>query len=261
MRMIHCASPVTAGELRVAGLDVRRDARRIKARLGVVPQHDNLDPDLTVVQNLVVYARFFDIPRRVATARADEALALFQLEEKREAKIHELSGGMKRRLVLARALVNQPEILILDEPTTGLDPQARHLVWQKLRLLRASGVTMLLTTHYMDEAAQLCDRLVIMDRGTFLTEGAPADLIRRCVGGMALEVRGPSEAIQRVGRDLEARRLHVQTVEDTIYVFSDQGSVLRDVEQGLDADEFTTLLRHSTLEDVFLTVAGRSLNE
>ncbi|MDZ4278390.1 MAG: ABC transporter ATP-binding protein, partial [Dehalococcoidia bacterium] len=162
IRMITCVSPVTAGELLVDGMDVRNDGRRIKGILGVVPQEENLDPDLTVWQNLAVFARYFDIPIPVARERAQEVLELFQLMERKNEIVDNLSGGMKRRLIIARALINQPKILILDEPTTGLDPQARHLVWQKLRLLRSQGITMLLTTHYMEEAAHLCDRLVVM---------------------------------------------------------------------------------------------------
>src|SRR5690242_18285431 len=187
--MICCSSPVTAGALRVAGLDVQRSARAVKRIIGMVPQEDNLDEDLPVRKNLEVYARYYDLPKEVAAPRIDEALELFQLTEKTNNKIDDLSGGMKRRLVIARALVHDPRILVLDEPTTGLDPQARHLVWQKLRLLRSRGVTMLLTTHYMDEAAHLCDRLVIMHRGKILTEGAPRDLIHQFAGDQVLEIR------------------------------------------------------------------------
>jgi lipooligosaccharide transport system ATP-binding protein len=187
MRMIHCASPVTAGQLTVAGLDVMRCPRQVKALLGVVSQNDNLDPDLTVRQNLVVYARYFDIPRRTALRRADELLALFQLADRAEAQVSDLSGGMKRRLVIARGLLNEPQVLMLDEPTTGLDPQARRLVWQKVSYLKERGTTLLLTTHYMEEATQLCDRLVIMDRGRILAEGSPAALVQRHAAGGNLE--------------------------------------------------------------------------
>ncbi|MCI0850350.1 MAG: ATP-binding cassette domain-containing protein, partial [Chloroflexi bacterium] len=182
VRMITCVSPVTAGELTVAGMDVAREPRRIKAILGVVPQDNNLDPDLTVWQNLAVYARYFDIPAEVARPRAEEMIELFQLADRRDEIVDKLSGGMQRRLIIARALINEPRILILDEPTAGLDPQARHLVWQKLRYLRSQGVTLLLTTHYMEEATHLCDRLVIMHLGKILAQGAPADLIERHVG-------------------------------------------------------------------------------
>lgn len=260
MRMIYCASPVTAGNLRVAGLDVRTQARRVKARLGVVPQHDNLDPDLTVEQNLLVYARYFNIPATIAKSRADEALQLFQLEEKRRASIDHLSGGMKRRLVLARSLINQPRILVLDEPTTGLDPQARHLVWQKLRLLKASGITMVLTTHYMEEAAQLCDRLVIMNQARILVEGTPDGLIRQTVGSAALEVRGPGEDLRRLAGDLPHDGLRIEPVEDVLYAYGD-GAQLRPLAASLDSGRFAITLRPATLEDVFLTIAGRVLEE
>lgn len=261
MRMIYCASPVTSGRLSVAGFDVMRQPRQVKARIGVVPQQDNLDPDMTVEQNLLVYGRYFGIPRDVARTRADEALRLFQLDEKRKSEISELSGGMKRRLIIARALINQPEILILDEPTTGLDPQARHVVWQKLRLLRASGVTMVLTTHYMDEASQLCDRLVIMNQGKFLVEGAPNELIHRLIGGAALEVRGPIEALPALAEGLAKGSYRVEPVEDIIYVYGGSGDELRSLAQTIDADVFAVTVRPATMEDVFLTVAGRALDE
>ncbi|KKL85762.1 hypothetical protein LCGC14_1951510, partial [marine sediment metagenome] len=181
IRMITCVSPVTSGELTVDGLDVRRDPRRIKAALGVVPQENNLDPDLSVRQNLRVYGRYFDLEPRLVEERIDESLALFQLTEKQNDRIDSLSSGLKRRLTIARSLINAPRIMVLDEPTTGLDPQARHLVWQKLRYLRSQGVTMLLTTHYMDEAAHLCDRIVILHRGHIMAEGTPAQLIEQFI--------------------------------------------------------------------------------
>ena len=208
IKMICCSSPVTAGALHVAGLDVQRSARDVKRIIGMVPQEDNLDEDLPVRKNLEVYARYYDLPKEVAAPRIDEALELFQLTEKTNAKIDDLSGGMKRRLVIARALVHDPRILVLDEPTTGLDPQARHLVWQKLRLLRSRGVTMLLTTHYMDEAAHLCDRLVIMHRGKILTEGNPRALIAEHVGSEVLELRVDVPEQRPLLAELEAHRGH-----------------------------------------------------
>jgi lipooligosaccharide transport system ATP-binding protein len=262
IRMITCVSPVTAGGLRVAGMDVQRDGRRIKARLGVVPQEENLDPDLTVWQNLVVYSRYFDIPQREARRRADEVLDLFQLQEKRNEIVDNLSGGMKRRLIIARALINEPRILVLDEPTTGLDPQARHMVWQKLRLLRAQGITMLLTTHYMDEAAHLCDRLVVMHLGRILADGRPAQLIEQHVGAQVLEVRVEDGARREAALDLLRARdsLRLELVEDIVYAFSPA----QDWDGLIDA--LTPLgervrLRDATLEDVFLELTGRGLLE
>jgi lipooligosaccharide transport system ATP-binding protein len=259
MRMIYGFSPITSGTLRVLGKDVTNQMREIKTQLGVVPQEDNLDPDLKVLQNLVVYARYFDIPKRLALARAQESLELLQLWEKRDAAIRELSGGMKRRLMIARALINQPQLLILDEPTTGLDPQARHLVWQKLRLLKSQGVTMLITTHYMEEAAQLCDRLVLMDKGKIIAEGAPAQLVSQYAGREVLELR-VSDAIKPQILD-QLDRLHVQSeaAGDTLYVYTDDGRMLH---SQLDLSKVERVsLRHATLEDVFLRLAGHALQE
>src|SRR3972149_1980634 len=188
IRMITCVSPVTAGELTVDGMDVRREARRIKAALGVVPQDNNLDPDLSVRQNLRVYGRYFDLPPHLVEERIDESLALFQLSDRANDRIASLSSGMQRRLTVARGLINAPKILVLDEPTTGLDPQARHLVWQKLRYLRSQGVTMLLTSHYMDEAAHICDRIVIIHQGRIMGEGSPEELVERHVGQEVVEI-------------------------------------------------------------------------
>src|SRR5579862_3298614 len=229
MKMIHCASPVTSGELTVAGLDVMRHPRQVKALLGVVSQNDNLDPDLSVRQNLVVYARYFDVPRSIALARSAELLELFQLSDRADARVSELSGGMKRRLVIARGLLNEPEILLLDEPTTGLDPQARHLVWQKVSYLKQTGTTLLLTTHYMDEAARLCDRLVIMHHGQILAEGSPAELVAKHAGAEILELHvEPAErerfrhALSAEGPDCEAI-----DVEDGLFTFCPDATELR----------------------------------
>ncbi len=207
IKMITCFSPLSGGSLTVRGLDVSTEARQIKRVLGLVPQEDNLDPELPVRRNLEIYARYFGISRQEAAPRIDESLKLFQLQEKASAKVDDLSGGMKRRLVIARALVNNPQLLVLDEPTTGLDPQARHLVWQQLRYLKSRGVTMLLTTHYMDEAAHLCDRLVIMHRGKILEEGTPAALIDEHAGRRgARAAHGPGRPRAPLGRGLGHRR-------------------------------------------------------
>ena len=260
IRMITCVSPVTAGSLTVAGMDVQTEPRRIKAALGVVPQDDNLDPDLTVCQNLRVYARYFDLPRKVAEERIDESLALFQLEEKKDQRIDSLSSGMRRRLTIARGLINAPKILVLDEPTTGLDPQARHMVWQKLRLLRSQGVTMLLTTHYMDEAAQLCDRIVIMHRGQIRAEGTPDELVERFAGREVVEVHlGPHDRHDFL-RHLQGRDgVTVEEVEDMLYVFVTGSDGLDVSSLSLDADKVA--LRKANLEDVFLRLTGRGLVE
>lgn len=258
IKMISCLSPVTEGRLRVAGMDVRTQARSVKRVLGIVPQEDNLDEDLPVRKNLEVYARYFGISKSDARASIDESLELFQLGEKANSKVDDLSGGMKRRLVIARALVHDPQILILDEPTTGLDPQARHLVWQKLRLLRSRGVTMLLTTHYMDEAAHLCDRLVIMNRGKILTEGSPLALIREHAGDQVLELRmPPEERAPLLGELRGIDGVAIEDVEDIVYVFGAKegaGKVAESV-----GDPNRAFLRPGNLEDVFLRLTGRGL--
>jgi lipooligosaccharide transport system ATP-binding protein len=260
IKMMTCVSPVTEGTLTVDGLDVTRDQRTVKARIGVVPQEDNLDPDLSVQQNLVVYSRYFGIPKKVALERIDEGLSLFSLQEKRNEQIDALSGGMKRRLTIARALINDPPIVVLDEPTTGLDPQARHLVWQKLRLLKARGVTMILTTHYMDEAAHLCDRLVIMHQGKILVEGRPRDLIKEYAGDQVVEVHVLPEEREGVLEGLGAQpRIEIEDVEDILYLFGVNGAVAG-VEQLL-GDPGRIIQRHANLEDVFLRLTGRGLLE
>ena len=256
MRMIAATSPPTAGTLLVAGMDVRREARRVKRLLGVVPQENNLDPDLSVRVNLLVYARYFDIPRALAAARADEALALFQLSERAAAPVASLSGGMQRRLVIARALINQPRLLLLDEPTTGLDPQARHLVWSKLRQLKETGVTLVLTTHYMEEAAQLADRVILMDHGRILAEGPPAALVTRYVGHSVLELRLARQEQAPLLAELARWSAEFEATDDAVYVFE------RDGPSPPPATPVRgTLRRPATLEDVFLRLAGRSLQE
>jgi lipooligosaccharide transport system ATP-binding protein len=260
IRMITCVSPVTAGELTVAGMDVRREPRRIKAVLGVVPQENNLDPDLSVRQNLRVYGRYFDLPPRLVEERIDESLALFQLSERQNDRIASLSSGMQRRLTIARGLINAPKVLVLDEPTTGLDPQARHLVWQKLRYLRSQGVTMPITTHYMEEAAHLCDRIVIIHRGRIIAEGTPLELVERFAGRQVVELRvGEDERKPLLDRLAAAEGLTVEEVEDIVYVY------VR-AENGLDADALNldatkVIYRPANLEDVFLRLTGRALLE
>ena len=263
IKMIACVQDVSDGLLKVAGLDVRTNDRAVKSLIGVVPQDDNLDEDLTVRSNLEVYARYFGVPRAVARTRIDEGLTLMQLDEKADEPIKALSGGMKRRLVIARALVNEPRVLILDEPTTGLDPQARHLVWRKLRLLRERGTTIVLTTHYMDEAEQLCDRLIIMDNGKALTEGRPRDLILQHAGREVLELHLPPEESARVVERLtpmlgESGR--IEQVEDVAYAYGIDESHYRLVEE-MASDPYRVIFRRANLEDVFLTLTGRGLVE
>jgi lipooligosaccharide transport system ATP-binding protein len=260
-RMITCVSPVTEGELTVDGLDVRLEPRRIKAFLGVVPQEDNLDPDLSVRQNLAVYARYFDMPRALAEQRIDESLALFQLLDKQHQTIWALSTGLKRRLAIARGLINQPKILVLDEPTTGLDPQARHLVWQKLRYLRGQGVTMLLCTHYMEEATHLCDRLVIMHQGHILVEGTPDALVEEHAGRevMELHLRGP-ERESVLAKVAERPGLRVEEVEDILYIYDRTTDGRGDISE-LGSESERVVYRHANLEDVFLRLTGRGLVE
>jgi len=260
IRMITCVSPVTAGELFVDGMDVRTHGREIKARLGVVSQEENLDPDLSVRQNLLVYARYFDIPNDTARKRADEALELFQLDDRGREIVDNLSGGMKRRLIIARALMSDPKILVLDEPTTGLDPQARHVVWRKLRVLLSQGITMLLTTHYMEEAAALCHRLVVMHLGKIMAEGTPADLIERHVGPQVLELHLRDNGRAEAMRVLDAHDgLEIEDeLEDVIYVFK-QRQPWEPLLHDLSAFEPHMELRKATLEDVFLRLTGRGL--
>ncbi|KAF5072904.1 ABC transporter ATP-binding protein [Methanoculleus horonobensis] len=257
MKMIQCISPKSGGTLEVFGMDVDTHHRRIKSRLGVVPQENNLDPDFSAYRNLLVYARYFGIPKRTAEKRADELLAFMQLEEKRDVLVDNLSGGMKRRLIIARALVNEPELLILDEPTIGLDPQARHLIWEKLRSLRAEGNTLVLTTHYLDEAERLCDRLVIMEHGRILVEGAPADLIREHAGNDVVEV----ERTEKVVAHLDELGLNYDPAGDVIQVFTDHpNDVARELLE-VCRHEAAVTVRPATLEDVFLRLTGRSLRE
>ncbi|MDP2720105.1 MAG: ABC transporter ATP-binding protein [Dehalococcoidia bacterium] len=258
IRMICCYAPLTSGKLTVDGKDVSGNCREIKRILGIVPQETNLDPDLTVGQNLLVYSRYFDIPGNIAVERATEALETFQLVGRWNNRIDSLSGGMKRRLIFARALINQPRILILDEPTTGLDPQAKHLVWQKIRYLKDRGTTIVLSTQNMEEAAHLCDRLVVMHQGKILTQGTPTELIDRYAGKEVLEIYSKPENKPAVLSQLLDTELEVEDVGDTIFVFSRDGGTLR---QRLNINSEKIVYRQATLEDVFLRLTGRGLQE
>jgi lipooligosaccharide transport system ATP-binding protein len=257
IRMIYGFSPITGGELRVFGEDIRTSWREIRTRLGVCQQDDTLDPDLTVEQNLRLYARYYDLSRRVARERAEELLDFFALGNKRNAKVMELSGGLARRLQLARAMMARPDLLILDEPTTGLDPQSRHQTWDRLFALKKRGLTMLLTTHYMDEAESLCDRLLIMDHGRIVTEGRPRDLIREHAADSVMEIEGPDEALQRYVDEHEIKHDHAG---DRTILYVEAGGEL---EQELRCQHCmeSCLFRPGNLEDVFLRLTGRELRE
>jgi lipooligosaccharide transport system ATP-binding protein len=260
MRMIACAAPPTAGTLTVLGQPVER-ARRIKRRMGVVPQENNLDEEVSVVDNLLIYARYFDIPPREARPRALALLAFVALDDKRDWRIQRLSGGMKRRLLIARALINEPDLLVLDEPTTGLDPQARHLVWEKLRALKREGVTLVLTTHYMEEAAQLCDRLVIMHEGRILVEGAPRALIARETSPQVVEVFEPPAETQPRLLALAARADRIERLADRWLFYTGDGEALLALVRAVVPDRGAVWLRGGSLEDVFLRLTGRGLLE
>jgi lipooligosaccharide transport system ATP-binding protein len=261
MRMVGAVSTRTSGELRVLGLDPDEHGPEIRARLGVVPQQDNLDNELRVRENLLTYGRYFGLPRRLVAERADELLQFAQLADRADAKVDELSGGMKRRLTIARALINDPRILLLDEPTTGLDPQARHILWDRLFRLKEQGTTLLLTTHYMDEAEQLCDRLVVVDHGRIMAEGSPASLIREYSTREVLEVRFGSDRNADAAAALAELGDRLEVLPDRVLVYADDGeAVLAEVvARGLQP--LTSLVRRSSLEDVFLRLTGRSLIE
>jgi lipooligosaccharide transport system ATP-binding protein len=259
MKMIYGAAVPTGGELRVAGLDVRRHEREVKRRIGVVPQENNLDEDLKVKENLLVYGRYFDLPRKLVRQRAEDLLEFVQLSERAGAKVEHLSGGMKRRLLIARALINDPDLVVLDEPTTGLDPQARHLVWDKLRELTFKGKTLILTTHYMDEAAQLCDRACIMEGGRFIAEGAPRSLIEKHVSPEVLELRAEPHTLEKLVPLVEGVSDGTDRLGGVLLVHtSDSEAVTRRIKESGVAVE-NTLHRRATLEDVFLKLTGRSL--
>ncbi len=256
MKMITCISPRTSGSLTVFGMDPDEDPAAIKSRLGVIPQETNLDPDYTCYGNLLSYSRYFDVPAQIAEKRVGELLDFVQLQEKRDVTIEKLSGGMKRRLILARALINNPDLLVLDEPTIGLDPQARHLIWEKLKSLQSQGNTIVLTTHYLDEAARLCDRLVIMDNGKILVEGTPADLVKQHVGDEVVEVEKTDEVV----KCLAGLNLPYEIFGDVIQIATDSS---RDIARILleKCQPKKVLTRQATLEDVFLKLTGRTLRE
>ncbi|MEM7321479.1 MAG: ABC transporter ATP-binding protein [Actinomycetota bacterium] len=262
MRMLGCTSPVSEGHLRVFGLNPEVDGPTIRARLGVVSQMDNLDLEMTVEQNLIIYGRYFGIGLAELSAKVDELLAFGQLSDRRHSKVNPLSGGMRRRLSISRALINDPDLILLDEPTTGLDPQARQLLWERLWTLKSEGVSLVITTHYMDEAEQLCDRLVVMDHGRIVDEGSPAALIERHCPREAVELRYRTEAQQAEGEAAAARLgLRADNLRDRLVVYTDDGDGLvpkLEVEPGAVQ---SVLVRRSTLEDVFLTLTGRSLDD
>ena len=264
MRMITNHLPVTEGTLSVLGMNVSTNARKVKSRIGIVPQENNLDMDLTVIDNLIIYSRYHGIGKREAKVRSTQLLDFFQLAEHAQSSLMRLSGGMKRRLLIARGLINEPEVLILDEPTTGLDPQARHLIWQKLRALQSQGTTLVLTTHYMEEAEQLCDRLVIMDHGKILVEGSPVELIKEHAGKEVLEIRlleneGRDDCIESVIGDTGLDGAEVECSTDTLYLYTEDAlSLLSRINIG---SERSILHRRASLEDVFLRLTGRELKE
>jgi lipooligosaccharide transport system ATP-binding protein len=258
MRMIGCVSPVTDGTLQILGLDPERDGPSIRARLGVVPQQDTLDTELTVRENIVIYGRYFGLSRRELRRRADELLEFVQLLERANDRVEPLSGGMKRRLTIARALVNEPELLLLDEPTTGLDPQARHALWDKLFRLKREGVTLVLTTHYMDEAEQLCDRLVIMDRGRIAEEGSPAKLIQRLSTREVVELRFPGDTPQVEAGTFNGQVARIEALPDRLLLYTDDGDALVPAAHERLHPQ-SVLVRRSTLEDIFLRLTGRTL--
>jgi lipooligosaccharide transport system ATP-binding protein len=259
MRMIGCVSRPTAGTLRILGMDPHRQGPAIRARLGVVPQLDNLDPELSVAENLVTYAGYFGIPRRSAKAKAAELIDFVQLTERAGAKVEPLSGGMKRRLTIARALVNDPEIVLLDEPTTGLDPQARHLVWERLFRLKQQGVTLVLTTHYMDEAEQLCDRLVVMDAGRIVAEGSPRALIERYSTREVVEVRFAEADSDDAAGKVSGIGERVEILPDRILLYATDGDAAAEEIHRRGLTPVSVLVRRSSLEDVFLHLTGRTL--
>jgi lipooligosaccharide transport system ATP-binding protein len=261
MRMIACSSPVTEGELSVIGMDPRTQAPQIKARLGVVPQTDNLDAELSVQENLLMYARYFDMPMSEARPRAAELLEFMQLSERAADQVEPLSGGMKRRLTIARALINDPELIILDEPTTGLDPQARHLLWERLYRLKQRGATLIITTHYMDEAEQLCDRLVIMDKADIVAAGTPRELIERYATREVLELRIPDGARSSLDGRLDGLAERVEELPDRYLLYSDDGEHALETVHAREIPIDSALVRRATLEDVFLRLTGRSLVE
>lgn len=261
MRMIGATLQRSSGELAVLGKDPEKFGPQIRAHLGVVPQQDNLDSELTVRENLYIYGRYFGLSKKFLTPKIQELLEFAQLEEKRDVKVEALSGGMKRRLTIARALVSEPEILMLDEPTTGLDPQARHILWDRLFRLKELGVTLLLTTHFMDEAEQLCQRLIVMDKGKIMAEDSPAELIRKYVTKEVLELRFGSDKNSQYVDQLRQKCDRIEQLPDRILLYTNDGETLLTEIIGSGLHPITSLVRRSSLEDVFLRLTGRSLIE
>ena len=259
MRMIGCVSPLTAGTLRVIGLDPSTDGPRIRARLGVVPQQDTLDTELTVRENLLIYGRYFGLSRAECAKRADDLLEFAQLTERAGDQVEELSGGLKRRLTIARSLINEPDVLLLDEPTTGLDPQARHLLWDRLYRLKQRGVTLVLTTHYMDEAEQLCDRLVVMDKAKIVAEGSPRELIERYSTREVTELRFAPGVQETLDGRLDGLAERIERLPDRVLLYADDGEAAVAAAHARGLEPETVLVRRSSLEDVFLRLTGRSL--
>ncbi len=259
MRMIGGTSLRTSGTLTVLGMDPETHGPQVRANLGVIPQQDNLDTELRCRENLITYGRYFGLPRSYLQRRADDLLEFAQLTEKANEKVDNLSGGMKRRLTIARGLINEPRILLLDEPTTGLDPQARHILWDRLFRLKEEGVTLVVTTHFMDEAEQLCDRLVVMDHGRIVAEGSPAQLIRRYSTREVLEVRFGSERNAAVVAQLEGVADRVEVLPDRVLLYAADGEAVLEQVTSRGLQPITSLVRRSSLEDVFLRLTGRSL--
>jgi len=261
MRMVGAVSHRTSGHLHILGLDPDNHGPAIRQQLGVVPQQDNLDHELRVRDNLIVYGRYFGLPMKVIADRADELLEFAQLSERAGDKVDALSGGMKRRLTIARSLINQPRLLLLDEPTTGLDPQARHVLWDRLFRLKERGVTLILTTHYMDEAEQLCDRLVVIDHGTIMAEGSPKDLISRYSSKEVVELRFGQDKNEQVGPEISKLAESVEVLPDRLLAYTTDGEALLHEVTSRGYTPITSLVRRSSLEDVFLRLTGRSLIE
>ncbi len=259
MRIVGATSQRTSGDLTILGMDPEKFGPQIRAHLGVVPQQDNLDMNLSVSENLYIYGRYFGLSRKYLKTKIEELLEFAQLEEKRDAKVESLSGGMKRRLTIARGLVSEPEILMLDEPTTGLDPQARHILWDRLFRLKEQGVTLIITTHFMDEAEQLCDRLIVMDKGKIMAEGSPALLIKEYSTKEVLEIRFGSERNSAVANQLREMCERIEELPDRILLYHEDGEVLLEQIYSAGLHPKTSLVRRSSLEDVFLRLTGRTL--
>lgn len=261
MRIIAATSQRTSGDVKILGKDPEVNGPQIRAHLGVVPQQDNLDEELTCAENLYIYGRYFGLPKKMVIAKIDELLEFAQLMDKKDTKVNALSGGMKRRLTIARALVSDPDILMLDEPTTGLDPQARHILWDRLFRLKEKGVTLLITTHHMDEAEQLCDRLIVMDKGQIMAEGAPAELIKQYSSKEVLEVRFGSDRNAQMVDKLKSLATRLEELPDRLLLYAESGEDLLAKITGMNIHPNTSLVRRSSLEDVFLRLTGRSLIE